>query len=77
MALEEALIIIEKEIDFIFDNYDSFVCKFIKRKIIDMYEISFSHELKFVYIEDSGCHICDKLSIKEYLDWKNDISTTN
>lgn len=70
--IENILKELEKETNFIYDNYDSFTDEFIKCDFIDMYEIRYNYnEISFVYISDSGCHIVEHIDIKKYLKWKN------
>lgn len=72
---EEFKIYLQKETDFIFDNYDSFTDEFIKFNFIDMYEIRFgADEISFVFISDEGSHCIEHISFDKYDKWKSSLN---
>jgi hypothetical protein len=71
--LRPALDALEKEIEYIFDNEESFMNRFAEEHWQDLLEVTFSNSyLKFVYILDCGQHVVDEVEIEAYyLCWRS------
>lgn len=68
--MNELTKLIANELEFIYDNYDEFVCALCKnsKDVMDMYQVSFSDEdMYFKYVLESGQHISDSITITEYI----------
>jgi hypothetical protein len=72
--LNLALSVVDKEVCYIFSNEKSFLDRFSKGDWMDLTEVSFSgHDLKISYILYSGQHVCDRVVLGDYLDWRNKV----
>ena len=65
-----------KEIEYIFDNEESFMDKFAVGKWETLIDVTFSDRyIKIVYLLDCGQHISDRISLDEYyFSWRNPCS---
>ena len=69
-----ALNTIQKEINFICKNMDSFIERFCHESTFDVYSISFDGlNIKWNTVENSGIHACNEMTIAKYLRWKDSL----
>jgi len=72
--LISSLDVLNTEIDYIFANDISFLERFGEGDIMDLIEVSFTNQyVKIVYVLYCGQHICDKITMDDYLEWRNTI----
>jgi hypothetical protein len=54
--------------EIVFDNSGTFIEKFCKGDVMDLYSVSFSESsVKFYFVLDSGQHISDSITIDEFI----------
>jgi hypothetical protein len=76
MDIEDVLIFIESEINFINDHEESFMKRFGKGKYEDLVDVSFASVcLHITYIIKSGQHVCDVVLMDDYLRWRDGIKS--
>lgn len=57
-------------IEFVFEHEELFVDEFIGGYIIAFTKLSFDDDnVHFVYVADSGTHICDYISMERFITW--------
>lgn len=72
--LNQSLDVVDKEIGYIFGNEESFLNRFCKSDWTDLTEVSFTrHDLKISYILYSGQHVCDRVVLEDYLEWRGEV----
>lgn len=65
---------IQKEVNFICENMESFVITFCRKNTFDVYDICFDGlNIKWVAVDDSGLHSKNERTIATYLRWKENI----
>lgn len=74
--LTSSLAVIDREVGYIFGNEKSFLNRFSKSDCMDLTEVSFTgHDLKISYILYNGQHVCDRVLLKDYFEWRCEVLT--
>ena len=70
--LSALLCVLGSELDYIFDNTESFMKAFSRVDYWELVAVYFSDtKIKIHYILDCGQHVSDEKEIADYLDWRN------
>lgn len=78
MRLNDALSVVNEELDFIFENDAAFLAAFSKGNTMLLVSVHFSgSDLRIVYVLDCGQHVVDTVQLEDYSKWKQEVLQNN